>query len=126
MINYEGLFIIDSDLSPDALKGAVQAVSDLITRNGGTVGQLQEWGRRKLAYTVKKKREGHYVLVLFTMPGEAVAKLRTQLFLNEQVLKYLITKKLPPRKFIVRERPPKPGAAATTPVAPRPESVTQY
>ncbi len=99
MENYEGLFIVDPDLGPDASKAAVQSISEAITRNGGTITELQEWGKRRLAYMVKKKREGNYVLVVFSAPTEAIAKVNTQIQLSEQVLKYLITRKQPPRKM---------------------------
>ena len=99
MENYEALFILDADLGNDASKSAVQALSDTITRNGGTIGDVQEWGKRKLAYLVKKKREGNYVLIHFSSNTDAVAKINTQYLLNGQILKYLITRKELPRKL---------------------------
>ncbi len=99
MENYEALFILDADLGTDASKAAVQSLSDVITRNGGTISDAQEWGKRKLAYLVKKKREGNYVLIHFSSNTDSVAKMNTQYLLNEQLLKYLITRKELPRKF---------------------------
>lgn len=111
MENYEGLFILDADLGPDASKAAVQSVSDTITRNGGTITEAQEWGKRKLAYIVKKKREGNYVLVQFSSNTDAVAKMNTQYLLNEQILKYLVTRKELPRKFRALRQPIKAAAS---------------
>ena len=75
MQNYEGLFIIDAEYTPEAAKAVVQSITDAISKSGGTVGEVQEWGRRKLAYSVKKRRDGNYVLVLFKSATENMAKL---------------------------------------------------
>ena len=63
MRNYEGVFILSPDLSQDASKGAVAQLQELVTKNGGRVDGLQEWGRKRLAYKIKKKHEGHYVIL---------------------------------------------------------------
>lgn len=105
MVNYEGLFIIDAEYTPEAAKTVIQSITDAITKNGGTLGEVQEWGRRKLAYNVKKRRDGNYVLVLFSMETENAVKLRGSLHLNEQILKYLITRKEKPRVWTGRTRP---------------------
>jgi len=104
---YEGLFIIDPDLGQDASKAVHQAVVDAITKNGGAVSDTQEWGRKKLAHTMKKKREGVYVLLHFTLPPEALSRLMATLRLNEQLLKHLITRKerLPRVRMRVRVKP---------------------
>lgn len=92
MVRYEGLFIFDSDLSSESLKGAAEAVCTAVQKLGGSVTETQEWGKRKLAYPVKKRREGSYLLILFSMKPEAISRLQTQLRLNERVLKFLITR----------------------------------
>ncbi len=109
MVNYEGLFIIDSDLATDAAKAALQSVSDIITKNGGTVADLQEWGRRRLAYLVRNRREGNYVLVNFSINPESITRINSLVRLNEQILKHMITKKLPPKVVVERS----PGARAS-------------
>jgi small subunit ribosomal protein S6 len=92
MTRYEGLFILDPDLGPDATKAAVQGLGEAVTKLGGQVSETSEWGRRKLAYSIGRHRDGHYVLVHFSLGGEALARLDGQLRLNGQVLKFLITR----------------------------------
>ena len=55
MRNYEGVFIINPDLAGDAAKGIVAQVQELVTKNGGRVDGLQEWGKRRLAYKIDRK-----------------------------------------------------------------------
>lgn len=90
MRNYEGVFILDPDLSQDSTKAAVGTLQDLVTKNGGRVDGLQEWGRRKLAYKIKKKQDGHYVLINFQIDSKATKKMQEMLRLNDQVLRYLL------------------------------------
>ena len=99
MENYEGLFIMDADLSQDAIKAAIESVTDTVTKQAGTIGEVQEWGRRKLTYEIRKKREGYYVLVHFAIATAEITRLHQLYKLNDQILKYMITRRLPPRKL---------------------------
>jgi len=62
--SYETLYVIDPDLSEEATKALVDKFNTLIAENG-TVGEVAEWGKRKLAYPINDKPEGYYVLVNF-------------------------------------------------------------
>ena len=62
--SYETLYVIDPDLSEEATKALVDKFTALIAENG-TVGEVAEWGKRKLAYPINDKPEGYYVLVNF-------------------------------------------------------------
>lgn len=93
MRNYEGVFIINPDLTADASKGVVTQVQDLVTKNGGRVDGLQEWGKRKLAYKIAKKQEGNYVLVNFQMDTKQTRKLEQALRLNDSVIRFLLINK---------------------------------
>ncbi len=93
MRNYEGVFIINPDLNVDASKGVVTQLQDLVTKNGGRVDGLQEWGKRRLAYKIKKKNEGNYVIVNFQMDSNQTKKLETALRLNDSLLRYLLVNK---------------------------------
>jgi len=101
MENYEGLFIIDPDLSADISKQTIDAITDIIVKQEGVISETSEWGRRKLSYLIQKKREGVYVLFTFSIKPETIARLHSLLRLNDQILKYLITRKVP-----VRQAPP--------------------
>ena len=93
MKNYEGVFIVNPDLPHDVSKGIVTGLQDLVTKNGGRVDNVQEWGKRRLAFKIKKKSEGHYVLLNFQLDGAETKKVEQMLRLNENVLRYLIINK---------------------------------
>ncbi|MBI3252558.1 MAG: 30S ribosomal protein S6 [Candidatus Omnitrophica bacterium] len=93
MRNYEGVFILSPDLSGEASKSLVAQVQELISKNGGHVDGLQEWGKRRLAYKIKKKHEGHYVLFNFQMDSNQTKKLEQSLRLNDGLLRFLLVNK---------------------------------
>ena len=93
MRNYEGIFIINPDLAGDAAKGVVAQVQELVSKNGGRVDGLQEWGKRRLAYKIHKKHEGNYLVVNFQMESKYAKKFEQALRLNDQVLRYLLVNK---------------------------------
>ena len=93
MRNYEGVFILNPDLAGDAAKGAVTQVQELVTKNGGKVDGLQEWGKRRLAYKIGKKQEGNYLVVNFQMDTQQTKKLEQSLRLNDQIMRYLLVNK---------------------------------
>lgn len=93
MVNYEGVFILDPDMAPDASKAAVGQLQDLVTKNGGRVDGLQEWGKKRMAYKIKKKQEGNYVIVNFQLDSQATKKLEQSLRLNDNIIRYLLVNK---------------------------------
>jgi small subunit ribosomal protein S6 len=93
MRNYEGVFIIDPDLSTETSKNVVHQIQELVTKNGGRVDGLQEWGKRRLAYKIRKKHEGLYVIVNFQIDSQVTKKMEQALRLNDQVLRYLLVSK---------------------------------
>ena len=93
MRNYEGVFILNPDLVGDATKGAIAQVQELVSKNGGRVDGLQEWGKRRLAYKIGKKHEGHYLVLNFQMDSKQTKKLEQALRLNDQVLRFLLVNK---------------------------------
>ena len=93
MRNYEGVIILNPDLAGDAAKGAVAMVQELVTKNGGRVDGLQEWGKRRLAYKIDKKQEGNYLVVNFQMDSLQAKKLEQSFRLNDQIMRYLLVNK---------------------------------
>ena len=90
MRNYESVIILNPDLAGDAAKGAVAMVQELVTKNGGRVDGLQEWGKRRLAYKIDKKQEGNYLVVNFQMDSQQTKKLEQSFRLNDQIMRYLL------------------------------------
>ncbi len=93
MRNYEGVFIINPDLVGDAAKGIVTQVQELVTKNGGRVDGLQEWGRKRLAYKINKRQEGNYVLMNFQIDSKQAKKLDQALRLNDNLLRFMLVNK---------------------------------
>jgi small subunit ribosomal protein S6 len=96
--SYEVIFILDPLLSDDAVEAEVEAVRDLATGKGGVVAEVQKWGKRRLAYEVKKKRDGHYVLMKVAGPPGVVGELERHFRISEPVLKGMVFKAEAPRK----------------------------
>ena len=90
MRTYEALYIVNPTLEDDAIQTIVKEVEALVTNQGGAIVRSEIWGRRKLAYTVKKFTDGFYVLLRFTASPEFIQKLETTFKLNESFLRYLI------------------------------------
>lgn len=105
---YESMIIFD----PEAEESAVTAVLDrgleLVRSNGGTPGTVDRWGKRTLAYEIRKKREGYYVLVEFTAEPKATAELDRHLTLSDEVIRHKIIRL--PEKVAGRKRTKAPSA----------------
>ena len=93
MVNYEGVFILDPDLSSDASKAAVTQIQELVTKNGGRIDGLQEWGKKRLAYKINKKQDGVYVILNFQLESLSTKKLDQLLRLNDNILRFLLVNK---------------------------------
>ena len=87
---YEVTLVVRPDMDDTAFTGVVDKVKGWITTAGGTVNQTNVWGRRRLAYPIKKLTEGQYVLLLADLPSQALARLERDLRLSEEILRFLI------------------------------------
>ena len=93
MVNYEGVFILDPDLPADVSKAAVTQIQELVTKNGGRIDGLQEWGKKRLAYKINKKQDGVYVILNFQLESLSTKKLDQLLRLNDNILRFLLVNK---------------------------------
>lgn len=93
MNNYEGLFIVKPDLKEDDAKNVFKALNDLVVKNGGKIVKEEVWGKRQLAYPVKKFREGNYYKLDFESPSDAVAKVEAACKLNADIVRVMITRR---------------------------------
>ena len=91
MRNYEVVFIVNPDLDETALTSLVERVKSWITDAGGTVAKVDLWGRRRMAYIIRKQREGQYVLVQAQIAPSFTAELERNLRFLEPVMRFLIT-----------------------------------
>jgi len=87
--SYETLYVIDPDLTEEATKAMVEKFTKLINANG-TISEVNEWGKRKLAYPINDKTEGYYVLVNFTSEGSFPAELERVMGITEGILRSIV------------------------------------
>ena len=93
MNNYEGLFIIKPGLNEESVKGVFKTLNELVIKSGGSVKKEEAWGKRMLAYPVKKFKEGHYYKLDFEAPGEAVSKVEAACKLNADIIRAMISRR---------------------------------
>ena len=99
MLYYELVIVLDAALDDDSIKGMIEDLKRFVTERKGEILNIEEWGRRRLAYPIRKKENGYYVIVNFCLQDpEVLRPLETNLRLNEGVLRHLILKSRPPRK----------------------------
>ena len=87
---YEVLYVLNPNLTEEETQGIVEKFKTLIEQNG-TVDEMDEWGKRKLAYEINYLSEGYYVLVKFTSGPEFPAELDRILGITDGVIRSLVT-----------------------------------
>ncbi|MBE9505227.1 MAG: 30S ribosomal protein S6 [Chloroflexi bacterium] len=93
MCDYELVAIVSPDASDEAVAGKIDGISQLITERQGVVEESQRWGKRRLAYPIKKYIEGNYTLLRFKLEQADILALRQNLEADQDVLRYLVTKR---------------------------------
>ena len=87
---YEVLYVLNPNLTEEETQAIVEKFKTLIEQNG-TVDEMEEWGKRKLAYEINYLTEGYYVLVKFTSGPELPAELDRLLGITDGVIRSLVT-----------------------------------
>ena len=91
MRKYELICVIQPDLDEAAFNGVVEKVKGWISDSGGTIDKVDVWGRRKLAYIIKKQREGQFVLLNMTMNPSATSDLERNLRYQEPIIRHMLS-----------------------------------
>ena len=91
MNEYEIAVLFDPGLEID-LEKATSKIEGIITAGGGKITNTDNWGKRKLAYTIKKQDFAIYIFYTAELPGESVQKINATLNITDEVLRFLITK----------------------------------
>jgi small subunit ribosomal protein S6 len=91
MNQYEVAVLYHPDLEID-LEKATAKVEKIFTDNGGKVANTDNWGKRKLAYPIKKNESAVYVIYTVDMPGAGVQKVESTLNITDEVIRFLITR----------------------------------
>ena len=92
MRHYEVVFMVHPDQS-EQVPGMIERYSNVITKDGGTVHRLEDWGRRQLAYHINKIHKAHYVLMNVEASNEAMEELTTTFRYNDAVIRNLVIRR---------------------------------
>jgi len=124
---YEELFIIRPDATEEEVNPFIEQIKTTITNGNGTVDKVDNWGVRRLAYRVKKRNEGIYVLIVFSGPATMVSEVERRMRVSDLVLKFINVridekiKKIEKRKKIREKRAArKPAPQVSAPANPAP------
>lgn len=92
MSNYETVFILNPVLSDVQIEETVKKFEDFLIKNGAKMVAKENWGLKKLAYAIQKKKSGFYHLFEFTAPGEVVNPFEQEFRREERVMRFLTVK----------------------------------
>ncbi len=90
--DYELVLIISPEVGDEALDATIDNVSKFITGSGGTISNVERWGKRRLAYPIKHFAEGSYVLTQFKLKPALSKEFEANLQISEEVLRHLLIK----------------------------------
>lgn len=93
MNKYEIMFIVKPDVEDDARNALIESFKGILTANGGTVDNVDEWGLRDLAYEIKDYKKGYYVVVDATCTAADVAEFERLSNINASMLHHLTLRK---------------------------------
>lgn len=90
LCDYELVFIIKPEVADEAIESIINNISQFITNRGGTVASIDRWGKKRLAYPIKRFLEGYYVLAKFKINRAASKELESNLRLSEDIIRHLL------------------------------------
>lgn len=93
MRNYELIYILRTDLEEEATEAVINKFTGLIEKNGGEVVKVDKWGKRRLAYAIKKRTEGFYVIVDFKAEPAVSHEVERVLKITDEVLRHMVVVK---------------------------------
>ena len=89
---YESAVLINATLDDQQIEAILSRINDIIINNDGQIRELENWGRKRLAYPDDKSKIGYYTIFRFDAPGDIVAKLERIYSLDEQILRFMTLK----------------------------------
>ena len=90
--DYELVYIVSLDVPEESVETVINNVSQLITSKEGVISNVEQWGKRRLAYPIKHFNEGYYVLASFQMSPVWSKELEASLEISEEVIRHLLIK----------------------------------
>ncbi len=119
MKEYELTYIVRPDIDDEALAALTARVEQTVTTNGGRVIKADSWGKRRLAYPIRRYTEGTYIFLRAELTDKAIREVDRQLKLSEDAIRHLLVRAEEPLE--VAEAPATPEAPAAPPEAPEAE-----
>ena len=92
MNKYELAVVVNAKIEDEERAQVIEKVKDMITRFGGNVTDVDEWGKRRLAYEIQKMKEGYYYFIHFESDATVPAEMEARLRIMDNVLRYLCVK----------------------------------
>jgi small subunit ribosomal protein S6 len=92
MYDYELVAIISPEVDEEGVSKIIDKVTQYINSRGGAVEEVKNWGRRKLAYPVRKFMEADYILARFKLMPKSVKELKREISASGDILRYLVVK----------------------------------
>lgn len=93
MHDYELVMVLNPDIVEEDVAAAIERVTVAITTRGGEVAEVQPWGRRRLAYPIKRHNEGNYVLTNLRMDPARAHELESGFMISDDILRHLLIRK---------------------------------
>lgn len=93
MSKYELALVVNAKIEDEAREAVVEKTKSYVARYGGTVTEVEEWGKKRLAYEVQKMREGFYYFIQFEADATCPAEVERHVRIMDNVMRYLIVKK---------------------------------
>ena len=85
MQGYEIVTIVDPQIADDDVPKTSEKINEFITSRGGSIARVQRWGRRRLAYPIKRQTEAHYLLTTYSLEPEHASELEADLVLAQRI-----------------------------------------
>ncbi len=104
MRKYEGIFILNPEFKEEDIEAQVEKIKKTIIENKGEIENVENWGKRKLAYSIKKKNDGSYIFFMFKSDPMAIKELDRRFRLTEPILRFLLVIHDPVKQPLVRTR----------------------
>jgi len=86
---YETLFIVQADLPDDEIISLIERYSTILTSFKGTIIKIEKWGKRRLAYEIRKKTNGYYVLIDYAGKSTVIQELERNFKIDDKILKFM-------------------------------------
>ena len=93
MSKYELALVVNAKIEDEAREAVVEKAKGYVARYGGTVTEVEEWGKKRLAYEVQKMREGFYYVIQFEADATCPAEVERHVRIMDNVMRYLVVKK---------------------------------